>query len=156
MLSFSNNHFLFVLYELFHVDMFMTYLTDAVFGTRLRELCDREHTTVPKFVKMCVAAIENKGVQLYWYEAKPHGINIMAVRHQSYFCISWKRGKGHWFCHVNLICVRYEKLAMTTSWIVFKSLIEQERLCLDVWGTIVNKLHWTVMCMRFEIRCESS
>ncbi|XP_041367474.1 rho GTPase-activating protein 12-like isoform X2 [Gigantopelta aegis] len=34
----------------------------TVFGTNLRELCDREHCTVPKFVKMCVAAIENRGL----------------------------------------------------------------------------------------------
>lgn len=35
--------------------------SDAVFGSKLHELCDREKDNVPKFVRRCIAAIEKKG-----------------------------------------------------------------------------------------------
>jgi len=35
---------------------------DAVFGSLLRELCDREKEHVPKFVSKCIAAVESRGL----------------------------------------------------------------------------------------------
>ncbi|XP_030607312.1 rho GTPase-activating protein 12-like isoform X4 [Archocentrus centrarchus] len=38
------------------------YIKDQVFGCSLSNLCQRENTTVPKFVKMCVDHVENNGL----------------------------------------------------------------------------------------------
>lgn len=44
---------------------FMTVLyflsPDQVFGCALSSLCQRENTTVPNFVKMCIDNVENNG-----------------------------------------------------------------------------------------------
>ncbi|XP_012940687.1 rho GTPase-activating protein 15 isoform X7 [Aplysia californica] len=37
-------------------------IKDAVFGSLLHELCDREKVPVPKFVHQCVAAVESRGL----------------------------------------------------------------------------------------------
>ncbi|CAL1535833.1 unnamed protein product [Lymnaea stagnalis] len=37
-------------------------LKDAVFGSKLQELCDRDKNNVPKFVHACIAAVEKKGL----------------------------------------------------------------------------------------------
>ncbi|GFN73744.1 rho GTPase-activating protein 15, partial [Plakobranchus ocellatus] len=37
-------------------------IKDAVFGSRLNELCDKERMHVPKFVHHCIAAVESKGL----------------------------------------------------------------------------------------------
>ncbi|XP_048237240.1 rho GTPase-activating protein 12-like isoform X4 [Haliotis rufescens] len=37
-------------------------IKDRVFGSDLRELCEREHNTVPAFVTKCIAAVEQKGL----------------------------------------------------------------------------------------------
>ncbi|XP_071102658.1 rho GTPase-activating protein 15-like isoform X6 [Haliotis cracherodii] len=37
-------------------------IKDRVFGSDLRELCEREHNTVPAFVTKCIAAVEHKGL----------------------------------------------------------------------------------------------
>ncbi|BFZ02333.1 hypothetical protein BsWGS_05371 [Bradybaena similaris] len=37
-------------------------IKDAVFGSRLHELCDREQENVPNFVRKCIAAVESKGI----------------------------------------------------------------------------------------------
>ncbi|XP_055869083.1 rho GTPase-activating protein 15-like isoform X9 [Biomphalaria glabrata] len=38
-------------------------IKDAVFGSLLHELCDKEKTNVPKFVHLCIAAVERKGLK---------------------------------------------------------------------------------------------
>uniref|UniRef100_A0A3Q0QU37 Rho GTPase activating protein 12b n=1 Tax=Amphilophus citrinellus TaxID=61819 RepID=A0A3Q0QU37_AMPCI len=38
------------------------YIKDQVFGCSLSNLCQRENTTVPKFVKMCIDHVENNGL----------------------------------------------------------------------------------------------
>uniref|UniRef100_A0AAY5ES08 Rho GTPase activating protein 12a n=1 Tax=Electrophorus electricus TaxID=8005 RepID=A0AAY5ES08_ELEEL len=40
------------------------YIKDQVFGCNLNSLCQREKTTVPRFVKMCVDHVENHGLNL--------------------------------------------------------------------------------------------
>ncbi|XP_053083426.1 rho GTPase-activating protein 12a isoform X2 [Pangasianodon hypophthalmus] len=40
------------------------YIRDLVFGCNLISLCQREKTTVPHFVKMCINYIENQGLSL--------------------------------------------------------------------------------------------
>ncbi|XP_060761966.1 rho GTPase-activating protein 12a isoform X3 [Neoarius graeffei] len=40
------------------------YIKDLVFGCNLISLCQREKTTVPHFVKMCIDYIENQGLSL--------------------------------------------------------------------------------------------
>ncbi|XP_014353853.1 rho GTPase-activating protein 15 isoform X2 [Latimeria chalumnae] len=37
-------------------------IKDQVFGCRLDALCEREKTTIPKFVRMCIEAVENRGL----------------------------------------------------------------------------------------------
>ncbi|CAG5120421.1 unnamed protein product, partial [Candidula unifasciata] len=37
-------------------------IKDAVFGSKLHELCEREKVNVPNFVQRCIAAVESKGV----------------------------------------------------------------------------------------------
>ncbi|GFS12312.1 rho GTPase-activating protein 12 [Elysia marginata] len=37
-------------------------IKDAVFGSRLHELCDKEKTHVPNFVHKCILAVESKGL----------------------------------------------------------------------------------------------
>ncbi|XP_058867448.1 rho GTPase-activating protein 15 isoform X4 [Acipenser ruthenus] len=38
-------------------------IKDQVFGCRLDALCEREKTTVPKFVRLCVEAVERRGLE---------------------------------------------------------------------------------------------
>ncbi|XP_069585756.1 rho GTPase-activating protein 12 isoform X8 [Ranitomeya imitator] len=40
------------------------YIKDPVFGSSLASLCQRENTTVPKFVKMCIDHIEQQGLDV--------------------------------------------------------------------------------------------
>ncbi|KAM4027411.1 rho GTPase-activating protein 12 isoform 10-T10 [Anomaloglossus baeobatrachus] len=40
------------------------YIKDPVFGSSLASLCQRENTTVPKFVKMCIDHIEEQGLDI--------------------------------------------------------------------------------------------
>ncbi|XP_072524488.1 rho GTPase-activating protein 12a isoform X11 [Salminus brasiliensis] len=40
------------------------YIKDQVFGCNLISLCQRENTTVPQFVKMCIDHVENNGLNL--------------------------------------------------------------------------------------------
>ncbi|KAM9307968.1 rho GTPase-activating protein 12 [Gastrophryne carolinensis] len=40
------------------------YIKDPVFGSSLANLCQRENTTVPKFVKMCIDHIEEHGLDI--------------------------------------------------------------------------------------------
>ncbi|XP_015209501.2 rho GTPase-activating protein 12b isoform X14 [Lepisosteus oculatus] len=40
------------------------YIKDQVFGCSLTSLCQRENTTVPNFVKMCIDHVENKGLSV--------------------------------------------------------------------------------------------
>ncbi|KAM3929610.1 rho GTPase-activating protein 12 isoform 3-T3 [Leptodactylus fuscus] len=40
------------------------YIKDPVFGSSLASLCQRENTTVPKFVKMCIDHIEEHGLDI--------------------------------------------------------------------------------------------
>ncbi|MBN3311679.1 RHG12 protein, partial [Atractosteus spatula] len=40
------------------------YIKDQVFGCSLTSLCQRENTTVPTFVKMCIDHVENKGLSV--------------------------------------------------------------------------------------------
>ncbi|XP_072269502.1 rho GTPase-activating protein 12 [Pyxicephalus adspersus] len=40
------------------------YIKDPVFGSSLASLCQRENTTVPKFVKMCIEHIEEHGLDV--------------------------------------------------------------------------------------------
>lgn len=40
----------------------LTYILDRVFGCHLLTLCQREETTVPKFVQTCVDAVDKRGV----------------------------------------------------------------------------------------------
>ncbi|KAK6166651.1 hypothetical protein SNE40_023294 [Patella caerulea] len=37
-------------------------IKDSVFGSRLKDLCEKEHAKVPKFVCLCVAAVEKRGL----------------------------------------------------------------------------------------------
>ncbi|XP_042563716.1 rho GTPase-activating protein 15 isoform X2 [Clupea harengus] len=38
-------------------------IKDQVFGCRLEMLCERERSAVPRFVKMCIAAVERRGLE---------------------------------------------------------------------------------------------
>lgn len=38
------------------------FFTDRVFGCHMLTLCERERTTVPKFVKLCVEELEKRGM----------------------------------------------------------------------------------------------
>ncbi|XP_061522368.1 rho GTPase-activating protein 12b isoform X3 [Phycodurus eques] len=40
------------------------YIKDQVFGCSLSSLCQRENTSVPKFVKMCIDHVENTGLSI--------------------------------------------------------------------------------------------
>ncbi|XP_062843577.1 rho GTPase-activating protein 12a isoform X2 [Trichomycterus rosablanca] len=40
------------------------YIKDQVFGCNLSNLCQREKTTVPQFVRMCIEHVENEGLSL--------------------------------------------------------------------------------------------
>ncbi|XP_043922637.1 rho GTPase-activating protein 12 isoform X8 [Protopterus annectens] len=40
------------------------YIKDQVFGSNLAELCKRENTTVPKFVKLCLEHVEKHGLNV--------------------------------------------------------------------------------------------
>ncbi|XP_005994735.1 rho GTPase-activating protein 12b isoform X9 [Latimeria chalumnae] len=40
------------------------YIKDQVFGSSLTSLCQRENTTVPKFVKMCIEYVEKHGLDI--------------------------------------------------------------------------------------------
>ncbi|XP_029979400.1 rho GTPase-activating protein 12-like isoform X3 [Sphaeramia orbicularis] len=40
------------------------YIKDQVFGCSLTSLCQRENTTVPNFVKMCIEHVENTGLSI--------------------------------------------------------------------------------------------
>uniref|UniRef100_A0A3Q3DEB9 Rho GTPase activating protein 12 n=1 Tax=Hippocampus comes TaxID=109280 RepID=A0A3Q3DEB9_HIPCM len=40
------------------------YIKDQVFGCSLSNLCQRENTSVPKFVKMCIDHVENTGLSI--------------------------------------------------------------------------------------------
>ncbi|XP_060111846.1 rho GTPase-activating protein 27 [Heteronotia binoei] len=40
------------------------YIKDQVFGCPLQTLCDREKTTVPQFVRMCIHTVENRGLDI--------------------------------------------------------------------------------------------
>uniref|UniRef100_A0AAZ1XQI5 Rho-GAP domain-containing protein n=1 Tax=Oreochromis aureus TaxID=47969 RepID=A0AAZ1XQI5_OREAU len=40
------------------------YIKDQVFGCALSSLCQRENTTVPNFVKMCIDNVENNGLSV--------------------------------------------------------------------------------------------
>ncbi|XP_042330399.1 rho GTPase-activating protein 27 isoform X2 [Sceloporus undulatus] len=40
------------------------YIKDQVFGCALQVLCDREKSTVPQFVKQCIAAVEKRGLDI--------------------------------------------------------------------------------------------
>ena len=37
------------------------YVPDAVFGSSLQHLCDRDRSVVPNFILECITAVENKG-----------------------------------------------------------------------------------------------
>ena len=37
------------------------YVADAVFGSSLQHLCDRDRSVVPNFILECITAVENKG-----------------------------------------------------------------------------------------------
>ena len=37
------------------------YVPDAVFGSSLQHLCDRDKSMVPNFILECITAVENKG-----------------------------------------------------------------------------------------------
>uniref|UniRef100_A0A8B9ZYK1 Rho-GAP domain-containing protein n=1 Tax=Anas zonorhyncha TaxID=75864 RepID=A0A8B9ZYK1_9AVES len=39
-------------------------IRDQVFGCRLEALCQRENTTVPRFVRLCVEAVEERGLDV--------------------------------------------------------------------------------------------
>ncbi|XP_056418521.1 rho GTPase-activating protein 9 isoform X2 [Hyla sarda] len=39
-------------------------IKDQVFGCRLDALCYREHSTIPKFVRLCIEAVEEKGLDI--------------------------------------------------------------------------------------------
>lgn len=34
---------------------------DQTFGSHLHTVCEREHSTVPRFVKQCIEAVEKRG-----------------------------------------------------------------------------------------------
>ncbi|XP_054849523.1 rho GTPase-activating protein 27 isoform X2 [Eublepharis macularius] len=40
------------------------YIKDQVFGCPLQTLCDREKSTVPQFVRMCIRTVENRGLDI--------------------------------------------------------------------------------------------
>ncbi|XP_015272045.1 PREDICTED: rho GTPase-activating protein 27 [Gekko japonicus] len=40
------------------------YIKDQVFGCPLQTLCEREKTTVPQFVRMCIRTVENRGLDI--------------------------------------------------------------------------------------------
>nr|XP_056719309.1 rho GTPase-activating protein 27 [Euleptes europaea] len=40
------------------------YIKDQVFGCPLQTLCDREKSTVPQFVRMCIDTVENRGLEI--------------------------------------------------------------------------------------------
>ncbi|ESP01570.1 hypothetical protein LOTGIDRAFT_225310 [Lottia gigantea] len=37
-------------------------IKDLVFGSRLKDLCEKEHTKIPNFVRACITAVEKRGV----------------------------------------------------------------------------------------------
>uniref|UniRef100_A0A669B7S7 Rho GTPase activating protein 12b n=1 Tax=Oreochromis niloticus TaxID=8128 RepID=A0A669B7S7_ORENI len=52
------------------------YIKDQVFGCALSSLCQRENTTVPNFVKMCIDNVENNGLLLIEIRCDYEKVNL--------------------------------------------------------------------------------
>ena len=62
---------------------FLKFLPDQVFGANLSNLCQRENSTVPKFVKLCIEHVEQYGKKknFFWMLSTPaHCIAIKTPR----------------------------------------------------------------------------
>lgn len=52
--------------------------TDQVFGCSLTSLCQRENTSVPNFVKMCIEHVESTGTSKRWVDGD-HGGGVLII-----------------------------------------------------------------------------
>lgn len=57
--------------------MCLYYLIDRVFGCHLATLCKREGGTVPKFVKLCIEAVEKRGRHLFINSSLPLSFELI-------------------------------------------------------------------------------